>query len=486
MPSLLATHTSLSQEDREWLIMLVQEWHLLADTSFSDLILWVPDGTDENVYWAVAQIRPSTGPTALEDDVIGECVAYDPEHLVTEAFLAEEICETSDNQLRAGIPVDVWAIPVLRDGRCIGVVERHTNRMGVRAPGALEDAYLEVADVLAEMTHEAGFPQTFAQDGSVSPRVGDGMMRITPGGIISYASPNAISAYRRLGYSGDLLGDNFMQTTKQLRDRVEEVGQTVVADFASGRPVEFDLENRRAAMRMRIIPLRRLSGDVGLLALVRDTTDLRSLDRELVTKDATIREIHHRVKNNLQTVAALLRLQSRRMVSDESKNALREAMARVQSIAVVHELLSQSFNEAVPFDDVVDRVLKMVGDVAASSGEVIARREGSFGLVPAEDATALAMIITELCQNAVEHGHRSGSGEVVVRYTETPSAYLVDILDNGEGIADDFDIDRTNSLGLSIVRTLVGDLDGTFELTNRDDGTRGSRARITLPVAEKS
>ena len=79
--------------------------------------------------------------------------------------------------------------------------------------------------------------------------------------------------------------------------------------------------------------------------LLRDVTDLRSRDRELVTKDATIREIHHRVKNNLQTVAALLRLQARRMTVPEARAALEEAVRRVGSIALVHETLSQSLDE---------------------------------------------------------------------------------------------------------------------------------------------
>ena len=137
MPALnriVADRTRLDDADITWLEDLVDDWQMLADTSFSDLILWVPD-RDPNVFWAVAQVRPATVPTALEDDVVGESVAYDDESLVTEAFMSAEMCETSDNKLSAGIPVDIWAIPVVRRGEVIAVVERHTNQMGVRAPG---------------------------------------------------------------------------------------------------------------------------------------------------------------------------------------------------------------------------------------------------------------------------------------------------------------------------------------------------------------
>ncbi|MGO4955806.1 sensor histidine kinase [Luteococcus sp. Sow4_B9] len=480
MSQVVKDHTVLGEADRAWLSGLVNEWHLLADVSFSDLILWVPDG-DDNIFWAAAQIRPKTGPTALEDDVVGDDIAYDPEHLVTSAYLSESICETSDNKLSAGIPVDVQAIPILRDGHCIGVVERHTNQMGVRAPGALEDTYLEVADILVEMLHHGEFPISPPSDQTFSPKVGDGLMSLSPLGSINFASPNAVSAYRRLGHLGDVEGEHFRALTQSLVDGLQEVGQSVGTDLSARRVLEHEVANSRASVRLRIIPLVSDGEMVGTLVLCRDTTVLRLQERQLVTKDATIREIHHRVKNNLQTVAALLRLQSRRIQSDEARGALKEAMSRVSAIAVVHEILSQSFDEEVDFDDVADRILKMVGDVSASSGKVIGRREGSFGLVPAGAATSLSLVMTELCQNAVEHGLDSSSGVVVVRPQRSAEELVVDVLDAGAGLPDGFDMTNTNSLGLSIVGTLAQDLGGGFELTNREDG-QGARARITIPT----
>ena len=91
---------------------------------------------------------------------------------------------------------------------------------------------------------------------------------------------------------------------------------------------------------------------------------------ELVTKDATIREIHHRVKNNLQTVAALLRMQSRRMVSDEAKQGLEQAMRRVATIALVHETLSQGLTQSVDFDELIGRQFRLSAEVASPSQQV--------------------------------------------------------------------------------------------------------------------
>jgi len=470
-------HSHLTSADREWLMALVREWHLLADTSFSDLLLWVPD-RDHHVFWAAAQIRPNTGPTALEDDVVGESIAYDAEHLVTTAFMSNRIAATTEHQLAAGSPVGIWAVPVMRHGDCIGVVERHMNRQGIRAPGALEDTYLEVAPVLTDMLWHGIFPTEPPSVASSSPKVGDGLLRTDDEGLVTYASPNAVSAYRRLGLVGDLMGENLSEITTGLGGQPLEIARGPKDPFGR-RAAEMTIDVPQASIRLRVLPLIMDGAMAGGLTLCLDATALRERERQLVTKDATIREIHHRIKNNLQTVAALLRLQSRRMDSPVAKAALKEAVSRVQSIAVVHEILSQSYDETVRFDAVADQLLAMVGDMAATSGTVHSVREGSFGLVPADAATALSLALTELCQNAVEHGLGASSGTVVVRPTRDGDRLTLEVINDGASLPDDFVIDGTSSLGLSIVRTLVEDLGGTFTLENNADGP-GTTARLVV------
>ena len=481
MAEVIDAHTSLKASDVMWLEHLVAEWHLLADLAFSDLILWVPD-VDDNVFWACAQVRPTTGPTALEDDVVGEDVHYDPEHQVTEAYLSHEIVKTSGNQLSAGIPVDVHTIPVVRDGRVIGIVEAHTNRMGVRAPGALEDAYLEAADVLSGMVHRCEYPtDTDKSVPWVSPRVGDGMIRVKADGVVAYASPNALSAYRRLGLTADLEGENLAHVTMALlRDRAP-VEMSLPNVLRGQGQQEVEVETADVQLRLRIIKLADDAVPVGQLVLCRDTTELRSRERQLVTKDATIREIHHRVKNNLHTVAALLRLQARRISLPEAKGALSDAMKRVGAIAVVHEILSQAFDTAVKFDDVADRLLRMVVDVAATGEPVQLKREGTFGYVPADVATSLSLVLTELCQNAIEHGLGQQRGVVWVRPQQTDGRLVVEVTNDGEPLPPDFEIGSSNSLGLSIVTTLVDDLGGEFSLRSGDKAV-GTVARVSIPL----
>src|ERR687894_274144 len=415
MSEIVSGRTELSEDDQRWLRLLVSEWHLFADLSFSDLVLWVPD-RDPNVYWAAAQIRPTTGPTSLFDDVVGDLIAYSPEHLVSGAFVSRQVTQTSEAKLQAGIPVEVHAIPVTYGDRVIAVVEQHTSQLGERVPSFLEQAYLTTASQLATMISVGAFPlPDDVTNLAFNPRVGDGFIRIDALGDVEYASPNALSAYRRLGLIGDLVDENLPALTAALFPAGPGPVDDSVASVLSGRNARrTELVSGDAHLMVRVLPLWADRERVGAIVLCRDVSDLRSKERQLVTKDATIREIHHRVKNNLQTVAALLRMQARRISSPEAKVALNDAMSRVASIAIVHETLSQAFDETVEFDKVADGLLKMVGDVSSTSSGVSAVRRGSFGVVSADMATGLSMVVTELCQNAVEHGLAEGSGEVLV------------------------------------------------------------------------
>jgi two-component sensor histidine kinase len=230
---------------------------------------------------------------------------------------------------------------------------------------------------------------------------------------------------------------------------------------------------------------------IGALVLVRDVTEVRRRDRALMTKDATIREIHHRVKNNLQTVAALLRLQARRVDIPEAKTALLESVRRVASIALVHETLSMSSDEAVEFDGIVDRISAAATEVASTEISVKMRREGTFGVLPAEIATSLVMVLNELLINAVEHGFgeeaeppHPESAEVVVTAHRFRKQLHVTVADNGGGLPEGFKPDAGGRLGLQIVRALAtGELRGTIELRNRAGG--GTEAVLVVPLGKR-
>ena len=481
LSDLVCRHTALEPADLDWIHSLVSDWQLLADLSFADLILWTPH-KDGSGWVAVAQMRPTTGPTVYHDDVVGAISGKGERPLIDIAWTEHRICREGDPDWSSGVPVREETIPVRRGrgGHFIGVIQRSTNLSSARTPSRLELTYLQSASDLAQMVAEGRFP--FKEEEPIlvrSPRVGDGLLRLDRAGRVTYASPNALSAYRRLGLHADLVGADLGKTTADLCYSDEPINEDLMLVASGKEPRETEVEHGGTVVQLRAIPLIVGGGRIGALVLIRDVTELRRRERELLTKDATIREIHHRVKNNLQTVAALLRLQARRLNNPEGQEALNEAVRRVGSIAIVHEILAQMPEEMVEFDDIADRVITMTAEV--SLAHVLPQRTGSFGVLPAAVATPIAMVLTELLQNAVEHGfsHKSGNVQVIVR--RDPDRLEVVVADDGKGLPPDFDLEATGSLGLQIVRTLVvGELSGRLAIERRKGG--GTEVILSIPV----
>ena len=200
----------------------------------------------------------------------------------------------------------------------------------------------------------------------------------------------------------------------------------------------------------------------------------------LLVKDATIREIHHRVKNNLQTVASLLRLQARRLGTNEARAELEESVRRISSIALVHETLSRESTEHVEFDRVAQRVLEMVESSLVNPDRPVRfSLEGSAGELPSEVATPLSLILTELIQNAVEHAFVDRGGTVTVELKREDPKLLVFVRDDGEGLPNGFAIESGANLGLQIVRTLLIELAGEISLTSNG----GTTVELSIPLA---
>jgi two-component sensor histidine kinase len=481
LQDLARAHTDLSTEDVEWLSVLLADWQIIADLSFADLVLWLP-ARDGSGYWAGAQMRPTTGPTAFVDDIVGSFVSRGKRPLIDVALQQGRIAREGDPEWRDDVPVRVEAIPVRRGERLIAVVARNTNLHGVRTPSRLELSYLQTATELSQMIARGAFP--FAgqrSDHADSPRVGDGFIRVGADGRVTYASPNALSVYRKLGLTGDLSGKSLAKITRELVPPGMRGDEEAISAVLGGRiPRDTELGNSQATVILRSIPLRPEGEHTGGLVLLRDVTDLRRRDRELVTKEATIREIHHRVKNNLQTVAALLRLQARRIGIPEGQVALEEAVRRVGAIAVVHETLSQAFDETVDFDEVTDRLTRLVTDVGTRGGPIRTRRTGSFAAISSDVATPLAMVFTELVQNAVEHAYDEAGGVLEIECSRAGAGLRLVVEDDGAGLPPGFDLQQSTSLGLSIVSTLVGELGGTISIGGRTEGP-GTRVVVLVP-----
>jgi two-component sensor histidine kinase len=498
---LLAEHTVLPGNAVDHLHAVVGEWQLLADLTFADYLMWVR--RDDGVLVCVAQVRPNTAPTVLLADAVGSVADAGEMPLVTEAFKSGTIgresrvgqADSSAQRVAAGAApgLNVEAVPVRYRNDVVAVLT-HQTALAARKASPLETAYLDCAGDLLHMLSEATFPNVgdLAMSRS-SPRVGDGFIRLDETGGVVFASPNAISAYHRMGLASELEGHNLVTITRPLISdpfEAQELANHVRDSLAGGSSMRMEVDAGGAAVLLRTLPLVVHGKAVGAAVLIRDVTEVKRRDRALLSKDATIREIHHRVKNNLQTVAALLRLQARRTNNAEGREALIESVRRVSSIALVHDALSMSVDEEVNLDEVVDRILPIMNDVAAPENmdtPIRINRRGDLGVLDADRATALIMVITELVQNAIEHAFDTTTQQGCVTIRAERSARWLDVVvhDDGRGLPDGFSLEKSDRLGLQIVRTLVSaELDGSLGM--HDVPTGGTDVVLRVPIGRKA
>ncbi|AWV47586.1 ATPase [Mycobacterium leprae] len=490
---LLAEHTVLPGNAVGHLHAVVGEWQLLADLSFADYLMWV--SRDDGVLVCVAQCRPHTAPTVLQTDAVGSVASADMLPLVTEMFTSGAVQhEDAAGQQYSWLPFgrNVAASPVRYGDQVVAVLTQHQVELAARRrPGNLEIAYLACATDLLHMLAEGTFPDV--GDVAVShstPRAGDGFIRLDRNGVVAFASPNALSAFHRMGLTAELQGRNLVKVTRPLLSdpfEAQEVAKHVQDLLDGGPSMRVEVNAGGATVLLRTLPLVVHGSSVGAAVLVRDVTEVKRRDRALISKDATIREIHHRVKNNLQTVAALLRLQARRMANAEGREALIESVRRVSSIALVHDALSMSVDEQVNLDEVIDRILPIMNDVASVDRPIRINRVGNLGMLDSDRATALIMVITELVQNAIEHAFDPASQEGFVAISAERSARWLDVVvhDDGRGLPQGFNLERSDSLGLQIVRTLVSsELDGSLGM--RKAPNRGTDVVLRVPIGGRA
>ena len=469
---------------------LVASWNMLADFCFSDLLLFVPlssrgspagesDGRSE--FLLVGHVRPSTTQTLYRHDMIGETVDESDRPLVARSMRLEEIIEGEITVSAIRERVRVLCIPVRYNGRTIAVLSRESTPSVTRSPGELERTYVDIFNRFARMIATGEFPYLIDDsDSKESPRVGDGAVVLDRAMCVEYASPNAVSALHRMGMHANTEGM-----------RLGELGlddEAVRDAFTVAKPITQEVERGEVIILLRCIPMLDSQGVSGAVVLFRDVTEVRLRDRLLLSKDATIREIHHRVKNNLQTISSLLQLQARRTGSVDAKAAIAESVRRIQSIALVHETLSRDAGEDVAFTEILRPLVQMVAETVSSPDRHIDFHvDGDAGTLPSHIATPMAVVLTELLQNTADHAFpsdvaRERPDQVRVELEEHDDGIVIRVIDNGVGVPEGFSVTQAKGLGLSIVRALVtSDLRGTIDLFEPPDGP-GTVVELRIPI----
>ncbi len=476
----------LDSSDLEWLQMLLTEWQVIADLGSADLVLWLP--TEEGRFVAAGLARSATASTLHVDDVIGLYAPAAQAKILERAYHEGEIVEADSVRWAGLYSSSISYVPVVRNKKVLAVISCEANMSAAPRQAGTKGWAAAAADVLLQMVAEGSFPDADSPTSIAHgvPRVIDGVILLNAEGRVLEISPNANSLMRRLGVSQNLVGASLIEATTDAMVRGEEIEETMAVVLAGRAPWRVDVTSRGATVAVRAIPLWRGGERAGAVVLTRDVTDMRRHEQQLMTKDATIREIHHRVKNNLQTVSALLRMQERRSGSKKVKEALQDAGRRVQSIATVHDSLAQNVSEVVDFDEVAPKILNMAAQVATATAPVRLDVTGTFGLLGAEQASALATVLAELISNAAQHGTPGAGGTIWVRATRTDQELKVVVEDQGSGEDDvpreDY-ADLSRGLGTQIVKAMVsGELGGSIAWSGKKCGGTIADLRFTPQV----
>jgi len=483
LSDLVRQHTRFGAAERAHLRRLVGSWGPLSDLSFADLLLFTrTDRSEEDHLVVLGQVRPATAQTLYVDDQLGKLVDPADRPLVMKAFADGEIHDQEIELASIDGRSRVIAVPVTFRDQVIAVVTRESQEVKGRAPSELETAYLDVVERLSQMIVDGNFPFPFEDAVTEeTPRVGDGALVLEAETKVTYSSPNAVSALHRAGYHGRIVDR-----------RLEDLGfdaALVASVYRLQVPVIDELERGDdVTILSRILPLIENGVVTGALVLLRDVSDLRRRDKMLMSANATIREIHHRVKNNLQTVSSLLRIQGRRLESPEAKAAIDESVRRIQSIAGIHELLAKKGGDEVAFNDIVEPIMRMAEESLVSSDRPISfRLVGDGATLSASRASSLAVVVTELLQNSIEHGFPVGSagGSIVVELVTSPTELRVRVHDDGVGVPEGFDVAESSGLGLTIIATLIsGEFGGRLRIRPATAPQSGTVAEVRVHVSD--
>ena len=459
-------HTALTAMQQELLKRILVVFPFLADLAHARVRLYLLR-RDKKSFVIASEAWPHTvyfTPDVTEE-AVGSVVPAMEEPLLCRAMQTGKFSQ-GKREWNYGSMIDMMADPVFDGGAVLGVVcfETTSEDLSIEGYSRLLDAARLLLKNARKHLDPAMYQPLSASDGIV---ITDQFNRIT------FATMAATRIFRVLGV-GNLVGGHLFD--RKITQHIKKETQV------TARPWEREIEIGTLVLLDRNLPIMEGGRLLCRIVIISDLTELREKDREIQVQSAVIQEIHHRVKNNLQTIASLLRLQARRSKSPDVKEALKESVNRILSIAVVHEFLSEQGHATINVKEIAEQIFNLVAmSMVGRDFDLQTKCEGATLILPSSYASSLGLVLNELVLNATEHGfeHRH-AGHICLSTAKNAEGYALVFTDDGCGLPEDFDPVHARSLGVSIMRTLVeGDLGGTITYDAPPGG--GTRVTITFP-----
>ncbi|WP_256760936.1 sensor histidine kinase [Cohnella sp. WQ 127256] len=463
-------HTVLNSQDAELIEDLAIHLQLIADVSQADVFIDCPM-LDKGSALVVAQAQPTTASSLYRTSVIGQYAYAHNEPAVMFSLLSGQSVIGSRGISQEQIAMQQNVSPIVgRNGNVIGVLIMEQDISEKVEQERNVERLLETTEQLSETLLTVAM-----SEGRVQSLMHEGIILFDEQERMTYMNPRARALLREIGHVAIAEGD---EITQLFFNRIQ--WRNV---FGPTGMMCQELQIGKIVFELKAVSIYRGNQTVGGLMLIRDISDLREKDKQLMLKSAVIKEIHHRVKNNLQTVSSLLRLQMRRTKHEEVERVYRDSINRINSIAVIHEMLAYEGMDTIHFNDVVDRISKNILSSSVKPDQAIrVKLAGDELMLPSDMATTLALVVNELIQNCVLHAFRERStGDIQLMFNNRDLIMEIQVMDNGSGIIAHGNGEERTHLGLKIVETLVEEnLGGNISVIS--DG-RGTNVRIAFPAA---
>jgi len=459
-------YTTLSDRDIQILEYLAEEIPYTSNLTNTDIFIdaLTPNGSDSIV---LAWAKPKNAPSLYKRSVVGEIATPTSEPAVYQTFQFRSQHRDVRGVSQEGIPIAQTVVPVFNpDGDTIGVLimEKDISK------DLEQEEHVELLSATAER-----LSSTLVYLSTTEPWfedwLGSGIFILDKLGKITYVNKTAADMYQDL-FTRDPLGEDFLPLIRC--DSLENASERFK------NPAELTIEQNTFLFQSH--PLFSYGDVSGCVMSYQDITDLRRTEQELHAQSTVIREIHHRVKNNLQSVASLLRLQSRRSNSELVRAEFEASINRIISIATVHEVFEFQSWDKVDLSELAKRVLNgLVESYLPSDQEIETVVEGYPLFVTSIQAVPLALVINELLTNSLKHGvSRVKHGKLKITIAESNQSISLTVEDNGPGLEMKTESEKDDHLGLQIVDSLIRDqLGGTFNLERHDTITRAS---VVIPM----
>lgn len=292
----------------------------------------------------------------------------------------------------------------------------------------------------------------------------DGIIIFDELGVCIYINSKGKNIYKKIGYRNNILGEKFDNV---ILDNVEFEN---ILKGKVKRKTDINISNMVLNLEYFLIKEKKVTKNIVLF--IKDITEIKVKEKELVLKSVAIKEIHHRVKNNLQTIASLLQIQARKTEDKAIKEAFNDSINRILSISITHEILAQNGLDELEIKEIIDKIMKSAVRENLNTGlNLKVDIEGDNFKIDSDKATTIALIINELAGNCIKHAFKErDKGQITVRIEQGKIKSRISIVDDGIGMTKKYN--NKGSIGLQIVESLIKEkFHGHLEIKSGNNGT---------------